>query len=313
MKSRKRKFAPEGTQHIYKRTENGGLLFYTLSDYLVFFTITCVTAERMGITLSALTLMRDHVHEELEVQDRLLMSDYEQTVNAWYAQEFNRSCGREGQLFQHPFGSAPKRQEKRIRDSLAYLANNPVERKLCTKAIEYRWNFLAYAHGPHPFSKPLVIRKASAPLKRAVREIKVLRNLGKIVNYKTLERLFKPLQPNETQQLTDFIISTYNVIDYGKAVSWYGSFEKMIAAFDVNTGSEYDLRETFVGNNDTVYADLTTRILRRWKPGSIKEVITWPAEKKLDALEALARETVIPYPQIAKFLHLTVKKERQGS
>ncbi len=48
MKSRKRKFAPEGTQHIYKRTENGGLLFYTLSDYLVFFTITCVAAEKNG-------------------------------------------------------------------------------------------------------------------------------------------------------------------------------------------------------------------------------------------------------------------------
>ena len=68
MKSRRRRFAPEGTEHIYKITKDGGLLFYTLSDYLVYFTITCVVAERMDITLAALTLMRDHVHEELEVK-----------------------------------------------------------------------------------------------------------------------------------------------------------------------------------------------------------------------------------------------------
>ena len=31
MKSRKRRFAYVGTEHIYKNTKDGGLLFYTLS------------------------------------------------------------------------------------------------------------------------------------------------------------------------------------------------------------------------------------------------------------------------------------------
>ena len=230
MKSRKRRFAYEGTEHIFKNTKDGGLLFYTLSDYLVFFTITCVAAEKKGVTLAALTLMRDHVHEELEVHHPLVMAEYEQLVNAWYAQEFNRSCGREGQLFNHPYGSAPKRTESRIRDSFAYLGNNPVERKLCRKAIDYRWNFLAYAHNPHPFSKPLVIREASAPLKRAVNLVKPFHKQRNILNYRVLERLFRTLDKEEVQQLADFIISTYNVIDYDAAVSWYGSFDKMIAA-----------------------------------------------------------------------------------
>ena len=310
MKSRKRRFAYVGTEHIYKNTKDGGLLFYTLSDYLVYFTITCVAAEKKGITLAALTLMRDHVHEELEVHHRQVMADYEQLVNAWYAQEFNRSCGREGQLFNHPYGNAPKRTESRIRDSFAYLGNNPVERKLCRKAIDYRWNFLAYAHNPHPFSQPLVIRKASAPLKRAISLVKACHKQRNILNYRVLERMFQTLEKEEVQQLTDFIISTYNVIDYVAAASWYGSFDKMIAAFDVNTGSEYDMRETFVGKDDSVYAQIATRILDHWNLKSIKEVIVWPDEQKLDALDTLARETVIPFPQIAKFLHMKVKKER---
>ena len=153
MKSRRRRFAYEGTEHIYKNTKDGGLLFYTLSDYLVFFTITCVTAEKMDITLAALTLMRDHVHEELEVSHPKIMADYERIVNAWYAQEFNHSCGRTGQLFTHPYGNAPKRTESKIRDSFAYLGNNPVERKLTTRAEEYRWTFLAYSLSKHPFSQ----------------------------------------------------------------------------------------------------------------------------------------------------------------
>ena len=311
MKSRRRRFAPEGTEHIYKITKDGGLLFYTLSDYLVYFTITCVVAERMDITLAALTLMRDHVHEELEVKLSKVMSSYEQTVNAWYAQEFNRSCRRKGQLFRHRFGSAPKRKESRIRDSFAYLGNNPVERKLCQRAIEYRWNFLAYARSSHPFSKPLVIRDASAPLVRAVKEVLSLHKQRNILNYRILERMFRSLDKDEIQQLTDFIISTYNVIDYEAAASWYGSFDKMLAAFDVNTGSEYDIRETFVRKDDKVYGTLSSAILRQWKLRSIKDVITWTDEKKLEALDLLARETGVPYGQIAKFLHINVKKERR--
>ena len=200
MKSRRRRFAYEGTEHIYKNTKDGGLLFYTLSDYLVFFTITCVTAEKMDITLAALTLMRDHVHEELEVSHPKIMADYERIVKS------------------------------RIRDSFAYLGNNPVERKLCRRAIEYRWNFLAYAHSAHPFSKPLVIRDASKSLRRAVKVVQSLHKQRNILNYAVLKRLFEPLCPEEIQQLTDFIISTYNVIDYEAAASWYGSVDKMIAA-----------------------------------------------------------------------------------
>ena len=310
MKSRRRRFAPEGTEHIYKMTKDGGLLFYTLSDYLVYFTITCVVAERMDMTLAALTLMRDHVHEELEVRRVKVMSDYEQTVNAWFAQEFNRSCGRRGPLFRHRYGSAPKRKESRIRDSFAYLGNNPVERKLCRKAIDYRWNFLAYARSPHPFSQPLVIRDASPRLVRAVKEVKTLHGQRNILNYRILGRLFRTLDKDEVQQLTDFIISTYNVIDYGAAASWYGSFDKMVAAFDVNTGSEYDMRETFVGKDDRVYGQLAKAVMDRWKLNSIKEVIVWPESRKLEALDLLVRETGVLYVQIAKFLHLRVTMER---
>ena len=35
--------------HIYSRAENGYLLFYTITDFLVFFTIASVTARKRGI------------------------------------------------------------------------------------------------------------------------------------------------------------------------------------------------------------------------------------------------------------------------
>lgn len=310
MKSRKRKFAPDGCEHIYKNTKDGGLLFYTLSDYLVYFTMLCVEAGRMGVPLLAVTLMRDHVHEMLSVENRQLMASFEQTLNSWYAQEFNRSVGRKGQLFNHPYGSAPKREGKHIRTCFAYLANNPVERKLCRRAIEYRWNFLAYAIDPWPFSKPVVVRDASVHLRRAMQMVKARHKMQDILNYKTLERLFKPLRPDEIQQLTDYIISTYNIIDYPAAISWFGSFEKMVAAIDANTGSEYDLRETFVGKSDTVYGQIASRIMDMYPLKSIKAVLAWPPERKLALLESLFRETGIPYPQIAKFLRIKVKKSK---
>ena len=37
--------------HIYQNTPNGELLFYTLSDFLAFFTLVCTTARRFGIRI----------------------------------------------------------------------------------------------------------------------------------------------------------------------------------------------------------------------------------------------------------------------
>ena len=48
--------------HCYQNTVDGFLLFYSISDYLVYFTIFCIYAVREGIRVLSLCQMPDHVH-----------------------------------------------------------------------------------------------------------------------------------------------------------------------------------------------------------------------------------------------------------
>ena len=61
-----------------------------------------------------------------------------------YVKEFNARTGRSGALFDPRYGSAMKKDGKKIRSAIAYLFNNAVEKHLCKKAEDYKWNFLSY-------------------------------------------------------------------------------------------------------------------------------------------------------------------------
>ena len=65
------------------------------------------------------------------------------------------------------------------------------------------------------------------------------RKQDKPLTYIILERLFRDLENREKNQLTDYIISKYNCIDYDRLISFYGSYDKMCLAFASNQGSEY--------------------------------------------------------------------------
>ena len=67
----------------------------------------------------------------------------------------------------------------------------------------------------------------------------------KPLNYAQLDRLFKPLTRQEGLQLTDFIITTYNCIDYEAAIRFFDTGEDMITSMHATTGSEYDINEVF--------------------------------------------------------------------
>ena len=49
--------------HCYQRTEDHGVVFYKVSDYLLYFTIYCVLARRYKLRVLKLALMADHVHQ----------------------------------------------------------------------------------------------------------------------------------------------------------------------------------------------------------------------------------------------------------
>ena len=72
------------------------------------------------------------------------MAGFISAYTSLYVREFNAHTGRTGPLFEPLYGSAMKMEMKKIRSAIIYMFNNAVEKRLCPKAEDYRWNFLKY-------------------------------------------------------------------------------------------------------------------------------------------------------------------------
>ena len=305
MKRRKRPFQRDILNHCYQRSADNGVIFYTLRDYLVWFTIVCATARKYHVQILALCPMPDHVHLSVVARKQGDLSTFMSVYSHNFVLEYNNECRMKGSLFRHPFGSAPKYGAKKARTNLIYVGNNSVERQLADKAEEYRWSLVAYAASDHPFSEPIVPRKASRPLLRAIKEIQACRKEDKHLNYSQLRRLFSPLKPAEKQQLTDCIISQYNAIDYSAALQYFdGSYEQYLTALHSTTGSEYDLNEVFLGKTDKPYAQMTRILMEEEGFTDIHEILTLSKREKYDLFLLLRKHTSVMGAQIAKYLHL---------
>lgn len=295
--------------HCYQRTSDRGVLFYTFSDFLVYFTLYCIVARKYSICVLALCQMPDHIHDSIITCSDANLCRFKDEVNTGFARKWNAHAGLSGHVFESPYGSAVKMGDKKVRTNIIYVGNNPVERKLVMKAEDYRWNYLAYAVSDHPFSEKLVIREASWPLQKAAREVKSLFKAGKPLNYAILKRLFGPLNRNEILKLTDFIIKTYNVIDYEEASRYFGSYEDMLASMHATTGSEYDINEVFIGKDDSFYARMTSVLMKEAGMKDIHDILAMDTDSKLKLFVLLQQRTKAPVGQIAAFLHLPIRRE----
>lgn len=289
------------------------MLFYTYSDHLVFFTQYCILARKYHIRVLALCQMPDHVHDSVIADRKQDFERFKQYTAAGFARKRNARFGLNGPVFECSFGSVPKIGDKNARSNLIYVENNPVERQLVSLAEQYRWNYLAYANSDHPFSEALVIRKARWPLQKAVREVKAQFKAGRPMDYAQLERLFRPLDRKEGLQLTDFIISTYNVIDYPSTFRYFDSYDKMLIALHSTTGSEHDLNEIIIGKSDAHYNRMTSILLREGKVKEIHEILTLSVDEKYELFLLLRRQTYATAEQIAAFLHMPLKKASNGN
>ena len=65
-----RKVYPGQVHHVCQQTVGGVVVFYTLSDYLVYFTIFCTVARRYGLKVLALCPMVDHTHSVVVVPEQ---------------------------------------------------------------------------------------------------------------------------------------------------------------------------------------------------------------------------------------------------
>lgn len=290
-----------------QRTVGGVVVFYSMADYLVFFTVFCSVAERMEMPVLALCPMPDHLHQVCRPRSHEQLSQFVQLYTQLFAKEWNLSRGRKGSLFRARFNSSVKLGNKEVRSTINYNNNNPVERKLVTKAEDYRWNFLLYARQPSPYSAPIHQASASRQLRRALQEVRVCHDSGQWMHYKQWDRWIKGLERKEVLQLADYIICTWNILDYYQSISYYGDFEAMIRSFHDNTGSEYEIVEDRDKYSDAVYADAIRLLLKEKWIQNVREIPLLPPEKKARLYMLLSHRTPATPRQIRKLLHWQVK------
>ena len=301
----KRPFQSGALNHCYQRSADGGVIFYSVSDYLVWFSIVCITASKHQVSILALCPMPDHIHMSVVSDSVQQLSAFMGEVNRTFSHAKNQLCNTKLSWFERTYGSVFKKGEKAVRTNLIYVGNNPVERHLAARAEDYRWTFLAYAGCKNPFSEKLVLHNSSWHLKNAVGEIRTQYKHHKPMNYSLLKRITEKLNAKEIQQLIDYIISTYNVIDYDKTLSYFdNSYDNYLTALHSTTGSEYDLKETFVGWSDAHYNKMIKVLLKAEAVKEIHEFLSWPESKRNELFSLLKRKTNASAVQIKKFLHL---------
>ena len=293
--------------HIYQRTVNGFQLFYCVKDYLLFYSIVAIAAPRYGIRVLGLCQMPDHIHLLVQVPDMHSVSRFIQSCDSWYTKAFNSRYGSSGKLFEAPFGIAVKKGEKKIRTAIAYLYNNPVEKRLSKSASSYQWNYLAYANSRNPFSEWKNLAQSRFVYRCAVRMVRNCHEAGLPLNYQLLSSCFDGLSETEKKMLVDRIVCTYPLVDYPAVLSYYGSYQTMLVAIDSNTGSEYDIVEEFSPGSDRVYHRLVAEALQRFGPSAITILLGMKESIRRKTANVLQQLTGATRHQVCKFLHLAMQ------
>jgi REP element-mobilizing transposase RayT len=298
----KRRFCAGGVLHVYQRTVSGFNIFYSLEDFLVFYTIISVKAKKFKVNLLGLCLMVDHIHMLITGDNISQISLFVSEYTSVFVREFNSWTGRTGALFESAFGSSIKTEIKKIRSAIAYLFNNPVEKMLCRNAEEYRWNFLSYYNPSHklPHKK---IKEHSRAMRRAIEIVNSHFARGMYLKHALLETLYGTLDGNEKELLTEHIIRKYLPFDIETTNSYYRSYEDMVKAINSNTGSEYDIRERHYCKTDAPYREMIT-VLKKAGWNKVQDVIVASEEEKRKLHSMLKSKTSASGIQIRKFLHI---------
>lgn len=293
----------KSVQHVYKRTSDNGVLFYRLIDRLVYFTIQSVCARKHRVCVLVASYMYTHVHEALRVFDASQLAAYERDTNSLFAKEYNRETGHTGPVFESPYGRAPKIGDKSIRSCLAYVVNNPVEKKLCRLAEEDRWTFLAYYKQDFPFSRRPQLSRARSCLRKALLLVSHECAAGRYLHYALLHQLFAPLDPFEREQLTDHIIQCYFFFDREECCRYFGTVDKMIAAVAVTTGSEFDVGEVYEPFSDVPYREMCALVEKHKLLGPGLPFLHLTKDRLGKFVRYLGDHTSATERQVLRFLH----------
>lgn len=290
--------------HVYQNTRNGYLIFYSVKDYLILFSVISVIAHRYDIQIMGICMMPDHIHLIVKVQKPEPFKAFVRDYTALFTIMYNRHYGLSGPLFNTPYGCVPKLTHKKIRSAIAYVYNNPVEGHLALNVEDDRWNFLAYAHEKYPFSEKLRIDKARWELRKALYTVKAYKNEKSCLIYSEIEKVTANLAPRELQQFTDYTIQEYNCIDYSSITAYYESYDKMVTAFNANTGGEYDLKEDTYAKDYRIYKTMIRLLCYTKGYETMERVLTLPLSDRKRLGRELMIRTGATDKEVAKLLRM---------
>lgn len=289
--------------HVYQRTSDKGVFLYRVQERIMLYTIFYTVSRSRKISITALAFMFTHVHALIQNCSPSEGKSFMGKVLSTFARELNQDSGRTGNIFGRASCSM-KKNGKTIRSSIAYVYNNSTEKRLYSRAIDDRWDFLAYAMSDHPFSKRIIIREASSRLRKSIQAVNGDFARGNHLKLQRIRMLFKDLNETETQQLINYIIAKYRFIDYALAISYFKDFESMVRAIDSNTGSEYEIREEFEAGSDRPYARMCAYANSIGLLNDDMRIYRLTKSEKERMVQYLTMKTnAAPY-QVLKFLHL---------
>ena len=303
----KRKFYKNGVQHIFQITVDRGLLFYTDVDCIVFFTILCYAAVKYRVRITACCIMLNHFHIQARFRTAEDMELFVNELTSIFALMYNRRYHRKGQLFKKSYGSSPKRHEADIDDNFIYICNNPIPKSAVEKAVDYRWSFIAYMDSDHPFSRALDKTGMSEELRRSMSIIEKRHSEGKYLSYKIFDKAFASLTAEERAQIVDYTISVYNVIDYSRTKSKWGTYEKLAEVLALLKGSEYDVEEDYSMEDYRHYYQMNEIAMScGYDPYRFRfDTDRLSASDKMSLQRAFLISTQASATEIDKYLHLS--------
>ncbi|MBO4469955.1 MAG: hypothetical protein J5740_06170 [Bacteroidales bacterium] len=234
----KLQFRP-GFQHICQLSADKGIIFYSVADILVYYSIFGVRCIKEDIIAIAFSIMLNHVHFEGYFKIESRMVSLMHGINTSFAKTYNSNYSLQGPVFHHGFQHSQRYGEQKIRDTFIYIGNNGKVKTPGIHAEDYRWNLIKYLASQNPFSETIDYRTASPDLLFLLSEVLSRRRKLQPLDYACFGEEYQRLNEKERQQLIDFIICAYFFLDREKIMSLYGTYDNICTAMNAVSGSEH--------------------------------------------------------------------------
>ena len=125
--------------HVFARGVDKRATFRTVLDCRRYLDLLAETVVRCGWNCLGYCLMPNHLHILVETPVPNLGRGM-QRLHGDYAAGFNRRHGLSGHVFQGRYGSKRVTTDAQLWTVAAYIAQNPVEAKLCSRADDWEWS-----------------------------------------------------------------------------------------------------------------------------------------------------------------------------